>query len=92
MSEQKVLEPGAQIVYDAMEAARNEIKTRATEALYTHYKAIQDKRKYCSIHGRNFNADSEGMAMALEFRQLLSFTRLILNDKDFFTDQMDIEI
>ena len=92
MNEQKVLEPGYQIVSDAMQSARDEIKQRATDTLYTHYKEIQAKRKYCSMMNRNFNTDIEGMNMALAFRQTLSFCRLIFQDKDFFKDQMETEV
>ena len=92
MNEQTELEPGPQIVSDAMQAARDEIKQRATDTLYTHYKEIQAKRKYCSMMNRNFNTDIEGMNMALAFRQTLSFCRLIFQDKDFFKDQMETEV
>ena len=68
------------------------ITARITNVLYDQQKAVNDRRRWCSMHGRNFNVDSEGLQTALLFRHTLSFARLILNENKFFEDQINGEI
>jgi hypothetical protein len=65
-----------------------QVKERALAALIDLQKEVTDIRRRCSMSGRNFNEDTQGMTAALMFRQSLSLLRLVLNDNKFFDDEI----